>query len=107
MPKAKTVDARNKVVSFIKVLTEFLLMSVASQALLSLVPSHLAPLTLPATRHIFSTPSHQKFETNMIGYQDIRRSGSRLSGDQDIRFGNFDKFFTWYPDSLISCILIT
>jgi len=43
----------------------------------------------------------------MIGYQDIRRSGSRLSGDQDIRLRNVDEILTWYPDSLISCILIT
>jgi len=43
----------------------------------------------------------------MIGYQDIRKSGSRASGDQDIRFGNFDEIPTWYPDTLISCILIT
>jgi hypothetical protein len=43
----------------------------------------------------------------VIGYQDIRRSGSRLSGDQDIRTGKLDGFPAWYPDNLIFCILIT
>jgi hypothetical protein len=38
----------------------------------------------------------------MIGYQDIRKSGSRSSGNQDIRLRNIDKFppgilITWCP----------
>jgi len=48
-----------------------------------------------------------KIETGMIGYQEIRRSGSRLSGDQDIRLRKVNEILTWYPDNLISCVLIT